>query len=79
MPVVFMTKYLLPILKKRERSGVICLSSLTGRFAYPYYQVYCATKVKIDIKQKAFNDYFTRSLQIEVENVDFLSLRPGFV
>ncbi|CAD8167445.1 unnamed protein product [Paramecium octaurelia] len=71
IPVVFMTKYILPILKKRERSGVINLSSLTGRFAYPYYQVYCATK--------AFNDYFTRSLQIEVENVDFLSLRPGFV
>ncbi|CAD8162821.1 unnamed protein product [Paramecium pentaurelia] len=71
IPVVFMTKYLLPILKKRQRSGVICLSSLTGRFAYPYYQVYCATK--------AFNDYFTRSLEIEVDNVDFLSLRPGYV
>ncbi|CAD8069712.1 unnamed protein product [Paramecium primaurelia] len=71
IPVVFMTKYLLPMMKKRQRSGVINLSSLTGRFAYPYYQVYSATK--------AFNDYFTRSLQIEVENVDFLSFRPGFV
>ncbi|CAD8073100.1 unnamed protein product [Paramecium sonneborni] len=71
IPVVFMTKYILPILKKRKRSGVISLSSLTGRFAYPYYQVYSATK--------AFNDNFTRSLQIEVENVDFLSLQPGFV
>lgn len=69
-----MTKYILPILKKRKRSGVISLSSLTGRFAYPYYQVYSATKVIKIFTLKAFNDNFTRSLQIEVENVDFLSL-----
>lgn len=40
------------MMKKRQRSGVINLSSLTGRFAYPYYQVYSATKVRIILKQR---------------------------
>jgi 17beta-estradiol 17-dehydrogenase / very-long-chain 3-oxoacyl-CoA reductase len=48
VPVVMLTKTLLPLLLKRSnRSGIINLSSYAGCHPIPYLQSYSATKVSV--------------------------------
>jgi len=60
------------MLKRPLRSAIISISSVAGLRPLLYLSPYSATK--------AFNDFFSRALQLEVrDKVDVLSLRAGYV
>ena len=60
------------MLARSQRSAIISVSSVAGMRPLLYLAPYSATK--------AFNDFFSRSLALECsENIDVLSLRPGYV
>lgn len=59
-------------MKNRKRSGIINLSSFTGRTPVPYNSIYSATK--------AFDDFFSKALALEVDNnIEIMSHRPLYV
>lgn len=71
-PIVLLTRKLINHFRSRqERSGIINVSSSASSAPMPFIGTYGATK--------AFDDHFSRSLQIEYPNIDFISLRPGYV
>ena len=77
------TRFLLPQLcrrlgkdpEKRQRSGVISVSSMCSQRPLQYIAPYCASK--------AYNDILSRSLYYEfgegMQGIDFLSCRPAYV
>jgi len=77
-PQYFMTKKLIHILlnrlqaSKNLRSAIVNVSSINGTRAFPYVCMYSSSK--------AYNDMFSRCLNVEFKNrIDILSLRPGYV
>jgi short-subunit dehydrogenase len=60
------------MLSRPNRSAIVSLSSIAGQRPLLYLSPYSATK--------AFNDFFSRALNLEFNNkIDFISLRPGYV
>jgi len=56
----------------KTKSAILSISSLAGVYGFPFISVYSATK--------AFNDAFSRSLDIEYsDKIDILSVKPGMV
>ena len=70
---LLMTRLLInSMLNRPLKSAVISISSVAGLRPLLYLSPYSATK--------AFNDFFSRSLQLEVgDKIDVLSLRAGYV
>jgi 17beta-estradiol 17-dehydrogenase / very-long-chain 3-oxoacyl-CoA reductase len=68
-----MTRKLINSMVQRKfRSAVISISSVAGLRPLLYLSPYSATK--------AFNDFFSRALNLEFEHkIDFLTLRAGYV
>jgi 17beta-estradiol 17-dehydrogenase / very-long-chain 3-oxoacyl-CoA reductase len=72
MPLVMMTQSIAKKMTLRsKKSAVISISSFAGFYVRPYEALYSATKV--------FTDFFTRGIAEEYDNIDILSVRPGFV
>ena len=73
IPITLLTRKLLPgLLKRKERSAIINLSSLASNRPVPYMGLYSATKI--------FDDYLSRALALEYAGkLDVISLRPSFV
>jgi 17beta-estradiol 17-dehydrogenase / very-long-chain 3-oxoacyl-CoA reductase len=71
-PTVLLTRKLINHFRSRQdRSAVINVSSTASVTPMPYIGTYGATKI--------FEDHFSRSLQIEYPEIDFISVRPGYV
>jgi 17beta-estradiol 17-dehydrogenase / very-long-chain 3-oxoacyl-CoA reductase len=70
---LLMTRLLInSMLKRPLNSAIVSISSVAGLRPLLYLSPYCATK--------AFNDFFSRALQLEVgHKIDVLSLRAGYV
>jgi 17beta-estradiol 17-dehydrogenase / very-long-chain 3-oxoacyl-CoA reductase len=70
---LLMTRLLInSMLKRPLKSAIISISSVAGLRPLLYLSPYSATK--------AFNDFFSRALQLEVgDKIDVLSLRAGYV
>ena len=69
LPAVLLTRALLPKMKeRRQRSGIINVSSAAATGPLAYYSAYTGTK--------AFVDLFTRSIADEYRQFDILSLKP---
>jgi 17beta-estradiol 17-dehydrogenase / very-long-chain 3-oxoacyl-CoA reductase len=70
---LLMTRLLINnMLKRPLKSAIISISSVAGLRPLLYLSPYSATK--------AFNDFFSRALQLEVgQKIDVLSLRAGYV
>jgi 17beta-estradiol 17-dehydrogenase / very-long-chain 3-oxoacyl-CoA reductase len=70
---LLMTRLLINgMLKRPLKSAIISISSVAGLRPLLYLSPYSATK--------AFNDFFSRALQLEVgDKIDVLSLRAGYV
>jgi len=68
-----MTHMTIPHLKKRQRSIIVNISSVTAEIACPLLSVYSATK--------AYNDVFSRAIMREVQNdgIDVVSVLPSYV
>eukprot|EP00823_Brevimastigomonas_motovehiculus_P002600 TRINITY_DN1572_c1_g1_i1.p1 TRINITY_DN1572_c1_g1~~TRINITY_DN1572_c1_g1_i1.p1 ORF type:complete len:358 (-),score=106.97 TRINITY_DN1572_c1_g1_i1:388-1461(-) len=68
-----LTRRLLPLLKKRKRSAILNLSSISGVYSTPMMSLYSATK--------SFMNAFSRSLSREVSpfGIRCVSLVPYFV
>lgn len=66
-----LTHRLLPILKSREKSGIILVSSVLSLLPSPKYAVYAATK--------SFNLYFGEALhhELKADGIDVLTVMPG--
>lgn len=45
MPISMMTRMILPKMLKREKSGIVCLSSFSINFILKNSANYCATKL----------------------------------
>lgn len=78
LPVTCLTRLFLPRMLERgnqlgKRSGIINVASAAAQSLLKGSSHYCATK--------AFDDLFTRSLQVQYRDspIDFLSLRPYLV
>jgi short-subunit dehydrogenase len=59
-PVAFISKYFLPILKKRtsetrKKCAIVNIASSAGMLTLPYFQVYGATKAFVDSFSKALS------------------------
>jgi short-subunit dehydrogenase len=72
----YLTKAVLPLFKARkERSGLIIVSSVMAHFFNPGFTMYAVSKV--------FNTYFTLGLGFELQKeghkIDVLDYKPGFV
>jgi 17beta-estradiol 17-dehydrogenase / very-long-chain 3-oxoacyl-CoA reductase len=73
-PQTLLTKIFTPYLQQRKnRSGVIDLSSFVTLFPIPGYAIYSATK--------SYNRFLSKALWAEFEdrNIDFLCVKPGKV
>jgi len=68
-----MTHLSIPHLKRRKRSMIVNISSITAEFAPAFLSVYAATK--------AYNDVFSRALTTEVkkDGIDVVSVLPSYV
>jgi len=68
-----MTHLSIPHLKKRKRSIIVNISSITAEFAAPLLSVYAATK--------SYNDVFSRAVMREVkkDGIDVVSVLPSYV
>ncbi len=73
LPMTIMSHEAIPrMLKREKRSAIINLSSVAGQYPLPYLAVYSSTK--------AFNDFFSQSLEMEYSNkIDILSVKPLYV
>lgn len=72
MPISFLTHKLLPkMLERNHKCAVINLSSFAAHYDLPICAAYCAGK--------HFDDFFSKSLDYEYKEVDFLSVRPALV
>jgi len=72
IPQAILTKLFVERMKKRKhRSCIIALSSITIIHPIPYSSIYGSTK--------AFNDYLSRTMSKEHPEIDFYSLKPGYV
>ena len=70
---VFMTKAVLPVMKKQGKGAVLSISSGSGNHPGPFISIYSATK--------AFMTQFTRSMHVECwdSGIDFLVVTPFYV
>ena len=59
------------MLKRSKRSAIITVSSFAAVFERPFEAAYAATKV--------FNDWLSRGIAGEYDNIDVLSVKPGLV
>lgn len=74
LPQTLLNRLLIPQLQKRaKRSAVIDLASIASIIPFPGKEIYSATKL--------YNRFLTSGLSMmpETINVDFLSVKPGFV
>lgn len=69
--VAIVTRLLIPKLRKRKSSAVLCLSSLAGMKPMSYFGVYCATKSFVEMFCATMNKEYPRTL--------FMSVRPSEV
>ena len=71
LSTVLMTRLLLPhMLNRKQKSGIINVSSGGSIGKLPYFQMYAGTK--------SFIDSFTRALNCEYKHkIDFLTINPG--
>ncbi len=65
-----LTKKLLPALRSRK-GRVISVSSIAGRYAYPYYGAYCASKFALEAAMEAL------SYELEADQVQVCLIEPG--
>ena len=73
-PMVFLTKMLIEKMKRRKhRSAIINISSLSAVNPIPFFSTYSASK--------AFTDFFSRALAQENRGskLDILCVKPGYV
>ena len=74
-PVLMTTAFLPRLLSRKEKSGIINVSSILGQTLVPGMTYYCASK--------RFLSFFTEGLQTEMhldgKQVHFLDYRPGMV
>lgn len=71
-PPYFMTQLFLPsMLKRKTKSAVINISSMSAVHPVPYFSAYGATK--------SFVDYLSQSLHREYPTIDWISVKPNFV
>jgi len=68
-----MTHLAIPHLKRRPKSIIVNISSITAEFAAPLLSVYAATK--------SYNDVFSRAIMTEVQKdgIDVVSVLPSYV
>lgn len=72
MPQVMLARYFIPqMLKRKEKSAFISISSFAASFVRPYEGLYSATKV--------FMDFFSRAIAEEYPQLDILCVKPGLV
>ncbi len=68
-PYAMLTRLVVSEMRKRgTRSGVVSISSGSGKPGFPLIPVYSATK--------GFGDVFSRSMAVEEEQIDFMSVLP---
>jgi 3-hydroxy acid dehydrogenase / malonic semialdehyde reductase len=51
--LLYVTKYVVPLLKKQETSHIVNIGSIAGKEVYPGGNVYCASKHAVDALSKA--------------------------
>jgi len=68
-----LTRYMIPVLRRRQSSLILNLASLAGIFPTPMMPVYSATK--------AYNNALSQALAEEVREygIDVFAVQPGFV
>jgi len=68
-----LTRYMIPVLRRRQCSLVLNLASMAGIYPTPLMPVYSASK--------AFNDAMSRAVAEEVKEygIDVFSVQPGYV
>ena len=73
VPMTMMSHFMIPrMLKRKERSAIVNISSFSAEHPIPYVSTYSATKV--------YNDFFSRAIQMEYEHkIDILSVRPLYI
>lgn len=67
-----LSRFIIPkMLSRKSRSAIITVSSFAAIFERPYEAAYAATKV--------FNDWLSRGIGGEYDNIDIISVKPGLV
>jgi 17beta-estradiol 17-dehydrogenase / very-long-chain 3-oxoacyl-CoA reductase len=68
-----LTKYMIPILARQERSLIINVSSISATVPAPYLSVYAGTKV--------YNRHFSNSIRLECASrgIDVVAITPAYV
>ena len=71
--LLYLTKAIIPFLKKVEAAQIINVGSIAGKEVYPNGNVYCASKHAVDA--------LTRSMRIDLlnEGIRVSSVNPGLV
>lgn len=71
--LLYMTKAMIPILKKSETAHIVNIGSIAGKEVYPNGNVYCGTKHMVDALNKAMRR------ELAEHNIKVSSVNPGAV
>lgn len=71
--LLFMTKTMIPILKKSKTAHIVNIGSIAGKEVYPNGNVYCGTKHMVDALNKAMRR------ELAEFNIKVSSINPGAV
>lgn len=71
--LLFMTKTMIPILKKNKNAHIVNIGSIAGKEVYPNGNVYCGTKHMVDALNKAMRR------ELAEHNIKVSSINPGAV
>ncbi len=71
--LLYVTRYILPLMIKRKKGHVINLGSIAGHQVYPYGNVYCATKFAVNSLSEAIR------MDTLENNIRVTNIAPGLV
>ncbi|CAD8115886.1 unnamed protein product [Paramecium sonneborni] len=73
LPITMLSKRFIPrfLQRNKQKSAIINVTSLAGKFPTPYFNVYSATK--------AYGEFLTTTLKAEYPELEIFSLSPGEV